>query len=102
MKYIKYFEHTKNKYKNGDYIIFDKVIEDVHPYKNYGIIKSRNIGRRDFVEIYMYDVNYIDDTTFELKNIEMFYIGQDEIVGLMTEKQIEDFKITIIANKFNI
>jgi len=102
MKYIKLYEYSKKKYYPGDYIIFDKKITDINPYKNYGIIKTRTTGQIQYRETYMYDVDYLDADTLVIRNILDYYITQDEIVGLMTKSQIEEFNLKADTKKFNL
>jgi len=97
MKHLQYFERTKVRYMPGDYIIFNKVITDVNSYKNYGIVKTGFAGKRR-----MYDVDYLDANDFKIKNIQEFLLYQDEIEGLMTPKQIEDFELKAAISKYNL
>lgn len=109
MKYIKAYEDITedSKYNVGDYILLHNKVsgldEDKYMiYKNYGYIKYVVIGQMDRIETYMYDVDYIDLLSFELKNIGQMYIVETDIKRKLTKDEILEFDLTVNQNKYNL
>jgi len=103
MKYIKTFEYSKKAYNPGDYIIFDSTYSHIiNSYKGYAVVKRRTHGQKQYVSMNQYDIDYLDANDFSIKNFEMFFINQDEIIRLMTKKEIDDFKLKSATAKYNL
>jgi hypothetical protein len=102
MKYIKTFEISeigKPKYKEGDYIIFNLALS--YCYKGYGLIFNTEFNDSYGPRQYLYEANYIDKKTLEIKELLM-YLDNSDIKRKMTADEIADFEIKLNSNKYNL
>jgi len=109
MKYIKQYENTPNdyKYEIGDYVLLRNKVtsldeEKFKLYKNYGIVRYRVRGQINRKDTPLYDINYIDYIDYKLKNITQIYIAEYDIKRKLNESEIEDFKLKLDQNKYNL
>jgi hypothetical protein len=125
MKYIKAFENDEfiddkykdytpifhPKYNKGDYILIDiKKLRAEYPigiydaifpyYKNYGKIIAE--PRQIFIDSFMYDVKAINTETLTLQEIQECYISESKIIRKLKDKEIKDFELTLLQNKYNL
>ena len=102
MKYLKRFENNTSKYKVGKYIIIDRNIINIDiKIKNGSKIPSdSNIGKLFHVDK-SYDEN---DCSFGINfsNGEKYYIKIGEIVRTASKKEIEQYRLEIDTNKYNL
>ena len=122
MKYLKTFEKITHPllYKNGDYVVLDidkfnknnlnfqsvpdsttfgkfpqKKYEDNEPGSKFGILTEQ-----EFDDSFPFP--YVVKTFSPGEDEEGINISPDEIERLMTPEEIDNFKLKMNANKFNI
>ena len=103
MKYIKKYEQSElnnPKYKKGDHVVVN--FGDDYIYKGYCIIfKSILSSAYGKHKERLYEIEYFDKITFELKNLLM-YLDDFDIDRKMTKDEIEDLELTLKTNKYNL
>ena len=102
MKYLKIFENFQEyKYEIGDYI---RLKNDKNQWRVYIVAKIidsfsplEQLHKSDYRPDYRLE-------TFHLMNGEItkFWIEESEIEGLATPDEIEDYKLKIVVDKYNI
>jgi len=107
MKYIKQYEKTQfSKYQIDDYVLLKPYMDNISHlyqiYNNWGHIIGSSLGQVDRILTHMYDVDFIDSTSFEVKNIKSNYVLEPDILRELTKKEIEEFKMMSEVNKYNL
>lgn len=89
MKYLKKFESKILNYKEGDYIIL---------YYEDTVGKIKSINKNEYEDYKNYHVEVI----FQNKLISIPTVTYENIKRLATPKEIEDYKLEIQQNKYNL
>lgn len=102
MKYLKRFENTSNKYKVGDYVLFD--LEKFMKWCNSnntvdrGDITEHNLGK--IVEYNEKEPDYPYHIEFSDGKIEQ--TNMSELIRFLTPNEIEEYESMKSANKYNL
>jgi hypothetical protein len=102
MKHIKTYEKVVSKYKEGDYILYNEgcyMKSIINSYKCYVLIKEVVIR---LTQTPMYLIYYYDLDIKKYKILESNFLLENKIIRKLIAKEIEEFKLIDIMNRYNI
>lgn len=107
MKYLKYYEAKKHKYKVGDWVLVN--IEDENFLESGEILEVNSLAGREDQNNLSYTVDFYNKIPEELdymrygdENSTLCLVEQAEIKRLLNKKEIEQAKLKKMAKRYNL
>jgi len=110
MKYIQKFENIEKNFKVGDYIIVTDTshLDSVHDSEKVKYLLKNTVGRVTSINFSReeYTIEY-DENIENFKRAKYRLIGNEFVfkeysIRYATNKEIEDYKMELTTNKYNI
>jgi len=110
MKYIKTYEQTKKKYKKGDYVLIRNSVPGSSGQSAfklpYGKIIKRHPGKAkdNFIDTYSVEILFpnIEHWSYQPNEVNWSNLPQYSIIYKLSNKEVEEIKIKLDTNKYNL